>query len=38
MSALKRKEAREVVVGLLFETEFKNDENSKNATKTRFIF
>ena len=28
MSALKRKEAREVVVGLLFETEFKNDENS----------
>jgi N utilization substance protein B len=28
MSALKRKEAREIVVGLLFETEFKNDENS----------
>lgn len=28
MSALKRKEAREVVVGLLFETEFKSEENS----------
>lgn len=28
MSALKRKEAREVVVGLLFETEFKTEENS----------
>ena len=28
MSALKRKEAREVVIGLLFETEFKTDENS----------
>lgn len=29
MSGLKRKEAREAVVGLLFETEFKNDENCK---------
>ena len=28
MSVLKRKEAREVVVGLLFETEFKTEENS----------
>ena len=28
MSALKRKEAREAVVGLLFETEFKTEENS----------
>ena len=28
MSALKRKEAREVVVGLLFETEFKTEEDS----------
>ena len=28
MSALKRKEAREVVVGLLFETEFKTEDNS----------
>ena len=28
MSALKRKEAREIVVGLLFETEFRTDENS----------
>ena len=29
MSAMKRKEAREIVVGLLFETEFKTEENSK---------
>lgn len=28
MSVLKRKEAREVVVGLLFETEFKTEDNS----------
>ncbi len=28
MSGLKRKEAREVVVGLLFETEFKTEDNS----------
>ena len=27
MNALKRKEAREIVVGLLFETEFRADEN-----------
>ena len=31
MSALKRKEAREIVVGLLFETEFRTDENSKEV-------
>ena len=29
MSGIKRKEAREIVVGLLFETEFKTEENSK---------
>ena len=28
MSGLTRKEAREIVVGLLFETEFKTDDNS----------
>lgn len=28
MNGLKRKEAREVVVGLLFETEFKTEDNS----------
>ena len=27
MGALKRREAREILVGLLFETEFRNDEN-----------
>lgn len=31
MSGLKRKEAREIVVGLLFETEFRTDENSKEV-------
>ena len=31
MSALKRKEAREIVVGLLFETEFRSDENIKEV-------
>lgn len=31
MSALKRKEAREIVVGLLFETEFRTDENVKEV-------
>ena len=31
MSALKRKEAREIVVGLLFETEFRADENVKEV-------
>ena len=34
MSELKRKEAREIVVGLLFETEFRNDENSKEVFAT----
>lgn len=29
MSQLKRKEARELVIGLLFETEFKTEESSK---------
>lgn len=31
MSALKRKEAREIVVGLLFETEFREDEDVKEV-------
>jgi N utilization substance protein B len=31
MSVLKRKEAREIVVGLLFETEFRADENVKEV-------
>ena len=31
MSALKRKEAREIVVGLLFEAEFRTDESSKEV-------
>lgn len=31
MSALKRKEAREIVVGLLFETEFREDEDTREV-------
>ena len=34
MSQLKRKEAREIVVGLLFESEFRNDENSTEVFAT----
>lgn len=34
MSGLKRKEAREIVVGLLFETEFRADESSKEVFAT----
>ena len=34
MSELKRKEAREIVVGLLFETEFRADESSKEVFAT----
>ena len=34
MSELKRKEAREIVVGLLFETEFRGDESSTEVFAT----